>query len=460
MPEPADESTNDLTVRAAVPVEGSAVVTSARFALIVVEGPDAGLSFEVDGALAGPVLVGQSTACGLRLSDRQASRRHASFDLSDRLLRVTDLGSTNGTFVDGVCVVEALLRGGEVVRIGQTSLRVDLETPATPITVSAEDRFGRLLGKSPEMRRLRPLFERLAASDVPVVLEGETGTGKELLAESLHELGPRAAGPFVVFDCTSVTPTLVESELFGHERGAFTGAVSTRKGVFEQATGGTLLIDEIGDLPAALQPKLLRVLERGELRRVGGERTIRVDARVLCATRRNLDREVQAGRFRDDLFHRLAVARVELPPLRRRRGDIAALVHAFCEQMRGSPASIPEPLLRAWEDYAWPGNVRELRNAVARRLALGELATLEASLRPGDASLQAAGATAAGDGVLERIVAGGLPFPEARRRIVDELERRYVEKALAEHDGNVTRAAEASGIARRQFQRVKLRRSR
>jgi two-component system response regulator HydG len=452
---------HEITVENTVPSSSSALTpgatASARFALVVIEGPNPGLSFEVDAARQGSVLVGQSSACTVQLADRQASRRHAAFDLADRQLRVSDLGSTNGTFVNGVSIVEALLQGGEIVRIGQTAFRVDLVTSASMVVVSPSAQFGRLVGSSVEMRRLYPLFERLGANDLPVVIEGETGTGKELLAESLHERGPRASGPFVVFDCTAVAPTLVESELFGHERGAFTGAVGTRRGVFEQADGGTLLIDEIGDMPLALQPKLLRVLERSEVRRVGTERSVPVDVRVLCATRRNLDREVQAGRFRDDLFHRLAVARVELPPLRRRRGDIAVLARALCLQMGASASAIPEALLRSWEDYAWPGNVRELRNAVTRRLALGDLAQLESSLREADVAppSRPAGPVGGGEGALERILAVGYPFPEARRRVIEEFEQRFVERVLAEHGGNVTRAAEASGVARRQLQRVK-----
>ena len=307
------------------------------------------------------------------------------------------------------------------------------------------------------MRRLYPLLERLAISDVPVVIEGETGTGKELVAEALHECGPRAAGPFVVFDCTAVAPTLIESELFGHQRGAFTGAVGDRKGVFEQAHGGTLLIDEIGDLPMALQPKLLRVLERSEVRRVGGESARLVDVRVLAATRRNLDREVQSGRFRDDLFHRLAVTRAVLPPLRRRKGDVVLLARAFAQA--GSGAALPESLLRSWEEYAWPGNVRELRNAVARRIALGELQGWNEAVWDDDAAASSVSLDAVvdGAGVLEGIVSRGLPLNVARQQVLEELERRYVGRVLAEHGGNITRAAAASGIARRQFQRVKRR---
>jgi DNA-binding NtrC family response regulator len=452
-----DDSGDEETLEGTIPLASSSVdpglTPSARFSLVVLDGAHAGASFEIDGSRAGAFLVGQGETCDVRFADPRVSRRHAAFDLEGRSLRLTDLGSTNGTLVNGAQIVEALLRGGEVVRIGHTSIRVDLLVQATMVSVSPAGGFGRLVGSSASMRRLYPLLERLAVSDVPVVIEGETGTGKELLAESLHEKGPRASSPFVVLDCTALTPSLAESELFGHERGAFTGAVSARKGVFEQAHGGTLLIDELGELPASLQPKLLRALERSEVRPVGGSRTVRFDVRVLSATHRNLDAEVQAGRFRADLFHRLAVARIELPALRRRKGDIASLARAFLRQMTPTPPTLAESLLRSWEDYAWPGNVRELRNAVARRLALGELAS---AVEGGRTEEEPQGEPNGADtGVLERIVDLGLSFPAARQRVVEELERRYVEKVLGEHGGNVSRAAAASGIARRQFQRVK-----
>jgi transcriptional regulator with GAF, ATPase, and Fis domain len=263
----------------------------------------------------------------------------------------------------------------------------------------------------------------------------------------LHERGPLASKPFIVFDCTAVPPNLVESELFGHERGAFTGAVMSRKGVFEQADGGTLLIDEIGDLDLALQPKLLRALERSVIRRVGGDRAIRVNVRILAATRRDLDHEVQVGLFRDDLFHRLAVARIELPPLRARHGDILELASHFCRSLGGDPAGLGDELLLRWEDYSWPGNVRELRNAVARHLALGELANHAKSGEHPKPS---------GD-IIERILAMDLPISEARDRVIDEFEQRYLERALARSNGIVTEAAKASGVARRHFQRLRAR---
>lgn len=424
-----------------------ALVPAASYRIIVTAGPDKDATAMLDGSEPSQFLVGQSPTCAFRLRDRQVSRRHLALELSGRRLRLADLGSTNGTLVNGVAVVEAFLRGGETVKVGETSMRVDLATGATTIPISGASSFGRMLGSSSAMRRLYPVCERAALTSVPVVIEGETGTGKEVLAEALHEAGPIASGPFVVFDCTATPPSLVESDLFGHERGAFTGALATRKGVFELAHGGTLLIDEIGDLDAALQPKLLRAIERSEIRRVGGEKSIHVDVRVIAATRRDLDREVQAGRFRDDLFHRLAVARIELPPLRRRRGDIPMLARAFAVQLGAPSNALPEDLLLRWEDYGWPGNVRELRNAVARQIAFGDLAPESSPVIH----------ESAGSGVLEQIVSARLPFSLARKRVLDAFERSFVERVLAEHDGNVLRAAEASGIARRHLQRVKAR---
>jgi transcriptional regulator with GAF, ATPase, and Fis domain len=261
----------------------------------------------------------------------------------------------------------------------------------------------------------------------------------------------------MVFDCTAVPPSLVESELFGHERGAFTGAVNTRKGIFEQAHGGTLFIDEIGDLELSLQPKLLRAIERSEVRRVGGDRWLPVDVRIVAATRRDLDREVQAGRFRDDLFFRLAVARVELPPLRVRRGDVTILAHHFWKQLGGGEGALPFELLRHYEEYAWPGNVRELYNAVARRLALGEMEPPRPPRAAASEPVVGRGGVAAGADFLESVLALNLSLPSARQRVVDELERRYVERIVAAHGGNVSRAAAASGLAHRYFQKIRAR---
>ena len=435
------------------------------FRLLVTSGPDRDLKWTLDPGLPSPLLVGTSPSCGLQLHDPAVSRRHLELEWTGDVLTLTDLGSSNGTRIGPLLVREAMLEGGETVRIGDTAILVERDVASAATGLSKRRSFGRLLGISREMRRLYPLCERLAGSTVPVVLEGETGTGKEVLAEALHEEGPRKNAPFIVFDCTTVAPNLVESELFGHEKGAFTGAIATKKGVFEEADTGTLLIDEIGDLPLDLQAKLLRALERSETRKVGAtSRFTKFDVRVLAATRRDLDREVQAGRFRDDLFHRLAVARIELPPLRRRKGDVAVLVEHMASSMGASLDAIPAEILARWEEAPWPGNVRELRNAVARRLALGELETpppvdLADDTMRDDTSppITTGSAPPASNDLVERVLAERLPLVQAREKLVREFEARYVAFTLAEHGGNVTQAAVASGIARRHFQRVKKR---
>ena len=255
----------------------------------------------------------------------------------------------------------------------------------------------------------------------------------------------------MVFDCSAVHETLAESELFGHERGAFTGALGTRRGLFELAHGGTLFIDELGNLEPSLQPKLLRAVERGEIRRIGGDRFARVDVRIVAATRRDLQHEVAAGRFRDNLFHRLAVARLELPPLRRRSGDVVLLAKHFWELMGGNAMDLDADRLARWEAHSWPGNVRELRNTVARVLALGDgdPSSIEPARdrepRPGDP--------------FEEVLSRGLSLPAARRRIVDEFERRYISRVLDQCGGDTARAAAASGIARRYFNLLRSRSS-
>jgi DNA-binding NtrC family response regulator len=422
-----------------------------HFVLTVASGPDSGRRFAVDPIHAFRILIGQSDACVVKLSDRQVSRRHAALEPKGAVLRLFDLDSTNGTFVDRVRVYEADLNGGELIRVGSTTLRVDEADPEASRALSPATAFGRLIGESPEMRRLYPLCAALSASDVPVILEGETGTGKEALAEALHEEGPRASGPFVVFDCAAVSASLLESELFGHERGAFTGAVSARKGVFEQAHGGTLLIDEIGDLDLSMQPKLLRAIERSEIRRVGGDQWIHVDVRVLAATRRDLDREVEAGRFRDDLFHRLAVTRIELPPLRSRRGDVSVLAMWFWNKLGGDPARLSPDLLHKWEGEKWPGNVRELRNALARQLAIGGLA------QQAHAEGSMASVSPPPPDALDAFAASGLSFPQARDRILEAFTERYVARVLASCGGDIARAAASSGIGRRYFEKLRAR---
>jgi len=428
----------------------------ACFRLTVELGPDEGDVFQVDGAAPSAVLIGTSEACSIRLRDPEVSRRHASVELSRGDLRLRDLNSTNGTTVDGIRAVEVLLRGGEQLKLGATTLRVERDVQSSPVAIPKVAAFGALLGGSLAMRRLYPICQRLAESDVPLVIEGETGTGKEALAEAIHAASPRANGPFVVFDCTAVPDSLIESALFGHEKGAFTGAVSSRPGVFEEAHKGTLLIDEIGDLDKSLQSKLLRAIQKSEVRRLGGQGWVKVDARVIAATRRDLDKEVQAGRFRDDLFFRLAVARIALPPLRERQEDIEALARHFWAMYGGKTGSFPSHLLDRFNSHPWPGNVRELANTIARLVALGDMAEhASLFLQPGAVPKD----DGAGDGgdFIAQVVEQNLTLAEARDHILREFERQYVIHLLDLHGGDATRAAAASGIGERYLRMIRAR---
>ena len=295
------------------------------------------------------------------------------------------------------------------------------------------DGFGALVGASPAMRALFATLQRVAPTDSTVLLEGESGTGKELCARAVHESSPRVKGPFVVLDCAALPPTLAEAELFGHAKGAFTDASGERTGAFERASGGTLFLDELGELPLSLQPKLLRAIQQREVQRIGDAEPRPVDVRIVCATNRDLYAEVKAGRFREDLYYRIAVVCVRLPPLRDRRQDVPVLAAAFAKELGGA---LPSGALSAYEGYAWPGNVRELRNAVERIVAIGA----EAELPP---SLPRAAPAAGTPGAFRE-----LPYKEAREKAIDAFERDYVAALLARHDGNVRRAAEAAGIDR------------
>jgi two-component system, NtrC family, response regulator HydG len=377
------------------------------------------------------------------------SRRHVALDVEGGRVRVSDLGSKNGTRINGVKVIEAWVQGGETIQAGSTLFQLDRQSSGKKVALSPATSWGRMIGASTEMRRLYPLCEKLAQSDVPVIIEGDPGTGKELLAECLHEQGPRANGPFVVLDCTAVPAPLLESELLGYVASARPGATEGRPGVIERAHGGTLLINEVAELDLALQVQLLNILERRSVKRLGSDVATETDFRLLVSTRSDLDREVAAGRFRDELLHRIAVARIELPPLRRRKGDVLLLARHFCQELGGSEQALQQALRLGWDEYAWPGNVRELRSTVARHLALGELAELSVDDEPqGEEPVSV-------DQIIEQALT--LPLGEARQRVVVEFERRYVRRVLDRHSGNVTNAAESAGVARRYFQILKAR---
>jgi transcriptional regulator with GAF, ATPase, and Fis domain len=416
------------------------VVQYRKLQLTVTKGPDAGLTFEAAGA---SVRIGTSPENDLVLSDETVSRRHCEVMLTERGIRVTDAGSTNGVMVGSTWVDDATYSSATQLELGDTTISVVPLSETVAREQLEANGFGDLLGRSTKMRELFADLARISATDLSLLIEGETGTGKELVAESVHQNSLRSTGPFVVFDCSAIAPTLAESELFGHERGAFTGAVAPRAGVFEQADGGTIFLDEIGELPRDLQPKLLRVLEKREVRRLGSSKTIPLNVRLIAATNRNLRSEVKRGEFRQDLYYRVAGAHVYVPPLRDRLDDLPLLAESFLasSQPPRSLTDVPQHVWDMFKAYRWPGNVRELKNAVRRVLVTPERA-LDTDSLP-DLANQAAAALA-----LANASGNVEPLRVARRNAADAFEKRYVEHVLGRSEGNVTRAAAMAEVSR------------
>jgi transcriptional regulator with GAF, ATPase, and Fis domain len=418
-----------------------------RCRIEVIVGPDAGLAKELG---LQSIHIGAGSGCELTLTDPQVSGNHVEIRLDDHGFRLRDLGSTNGTFLGGHRVVEAYLLPGSIVALGDTQLRFVPLSGSVELPLWGESRFVGLIGGSVVMRELFARLARIAATDATVLVTGETGTGKDLVAEAIHESSARGGAAFVVLDCGAIPPTLIESELFGHEKGAFTGATAAQAGAFERADGGTLFLDEIGELPVELQPKLLRVLERKEVRRVGGGQTIRCDVRLVAATNRDLTAAVHDGQFREDLFYRLAVARVHLPPLRERKPDIPLLVDHFLAGLGGG--RLAPHTIDLMTHHDWPGNVRELRNVVERAALLAELPTSTAALQrgaPRRAESQAPGPPAVAAGArLDLAVDLEVPFKQAREAVVVEFERVYVTALLQRHKHNMSAAARDAGLDR------------
>ncbi len=431
--------------------------TSARLRRCRVEimsGADAGLVRDIEASV---IRIGARRGNDVQLSDSKVSGLHCEIRLDDRGYRLRDLDSTNGTYVAGLRINDVYVAPGALIALGGTRLKFDPLGDSVEIELSDTDRFGSMIGRSVKMRELFARLEKLAKSDATVLVTGETGAGKELVAEALHDHSPREKGPFVVLDCGSIPPNLIESELFGHERGAFTGATNSYAGAFERAHGGTVFLDEIGELPLAMQPKLLRVLERKEVRRVGGSKTLEVDLRVVAATNRDLGVEVNRGRFREDLYYRLAVARVHVPPLRERKDDLPLLIeHILSTTPGGELASIAQETIDLMMKHDWPGNVRELRNVIERAVLLAEAPDSEDSLRrtpkaptaePSITVTPSQTATST-DASMTVPVDVTVPFKHAKQNVISEFEKRYISRLLAQHDGNISAAARAAGIDR------------
>lgn len=440
----------------------------------VLSGPDKGLVRELESSC---IRVGARQGNEVQLSDSGVSGLHFEITLDDRGYRLKDLDSTNGTFVAGLRVNDIYIKPETVIQVGETQMRFQPLSESIEIEIASGASFGGMIGESVKMRELFARLEKIAPSDATVLITGETGVGKELVAEAMHEMSPRKDGNFVVLDCGSIPQNLIESELFGHERGAFTGATSAHAGVFERAHKGVVFLDEIGELPLEMQPKLLRVLERKEVRRIGGSKTINVDIRVVAATNRDLGVEVNRGRFREDLYYRLAVARVHVPPLRDRREDIPVLIKHFLEIMPGATSNaLSDDTISLMQRHDWPGNVRELRNVIERAVLLSESPLSKTALRgiggrstgnseatsksqvltsefvpDPNSSGEISQASASGqesDNRMEVVVDTSTPFKLLKQELISEFERRYITQLLDEHDHNISSAARAAGIDR------------
>jgi transcriptional regulator with PAS, ATPase and Fis domain len=405
----------------------------------VVKGPDTGLTYKVDRPA---FIVGSGERADVRLTDHSISREHAKLFLETNGVRVVDEGSKNGTYLGSARLRSALLTQDTTLTLGQTQISVTLDADGLELTLSGSDRFGSAIGITPSMRHVFATLERAAATELTVLLEGESGAGKDLLARAIHDKSSRANGPLMVLDCGAIPPNLIESELFGHERGAFTGADHARRGVFEEADGGTLFLDEIGELPIDMQPKLLRALESREIRPVGGRVSKSINVRVIAATNRRLAEAARLGEFRSDLFYRLAVVRVTVPPLRERHEDILPIARSMLRHLTNDlTADLPEGFASMLMAYHWPGNVRELRNVIERYTVFG--ANLDGLFD------KAAGKVRPADQEL-----ASLSYHEAKQVVLERFEEAYFPAILERAGGVMARAAELAGVARPSFYRM------
>lgn len=433
-------------------------------ALVAVSGLDEGRAVDIATVRCSG---GRSIANDLVLQDSAVAGVHFDIVASDGGYLLRDLDSGTGTYIGDVRIREVYLSPGMVFRVGGTHIRFDLLPEE--VEFAQQHRLDTsLVGVSAAMREIRDGLGKIARSELTCLITGETGAGKELVARAIHEASPRRGKPFVVLDCGSIPRELIESALFGHEKGAFTGAVGLHRGYFEQADGGTLFLDEVGELAIDLQPRLLRVLEEREIKRVGGSRTLGVDVRVLAATNRDLRAEVDAGNFREDLFFRLSVVHVEIPPLRQHRDDIPLLAQHFLDRAgarRATATSFDAGAMDALMAYPWPGNVRELRNVVERAVALCEGPMITRRELPFDSGSARAGQSAGQhppgpvsaspavgqDGPVAfapALFAGGQLFKPAKQRVVDAFEVAYLRALMERNRGNITRSAQEAGLTR------------
>lgn len=410
--------------------------------LVVTQGASTGKTLLVTRAR---VTIGRHTTNDLVLADAKVSATHVELERrSEGRIVLRDLGTTNGTWLGAHRLIECEIGPGALLRMGDSLVRVEIDDRTEPERGSEAARFGGLIGVSSEMRELFATLERVAKSSLTILAQGETGTGKEELARAVHACSSRQDGPFIVLDAATIPPTLTESVLFGHERGAFTGADARHVGTFERAHGGTLFIDEIGELPLDLQPKLLRVLENRRFSRVGGHDVIPVDFRLIAATHRDLRAEIDAHRFREDLYFRLAEARVFLPPLRTRPADIPVLVQHFLHDLSTPEQSITisDDALYSLSVRKWPGNVRELRNVISRAATLCQEGQITVQDLAGE------GFGFRGSEAERNPLDLQGTFAEAKSRAIDRFERAYLDALIRRCGGNLSKASRQADLAR------------
>jgi DNA-binding NtrC family response regulator len=415
------------------------VLSMQRYQLEMTRGPEVGRTWDLDPE---ETSVGKGPDNHISIIDATVSRNHFSLVQRQEGLLVRDLGSTNGTYLDGARVLEAYIRPGMEVRAGEVCLRLKPVNEGVAIQPSGSSAFGNLVGESAPMRKIFALLERVAPTDATVLILGETGTGKGAVARAIHDHGKRADKPFVTIDCGAISQSLIESELFGHEKGSFTGATHQRRGALEMCKGGTLFIDELDDLPLEVQPKLLRALDEREICRVGSSKPLKLDLRVVAATKKDLRVEVAEGRFREDLFFRLSIVTIPLPPLRDRLEDLPLLANGLLEN--GSWDGLPRSFRERLMAYHFPGNVRELRNLLERASYLEGFESLDPTAFPTDLP---------GHPHLDtefRLTADYMkPFKEAKEALIERFEREYLKRLLARNSNKIARAAREAKIDRK-----------
>ncbi len=425
--------------------------------LAITEGPCPKIKYDLGKKKT--IRIGKKKDNDIVIDDATVSRNHSEIEATSDSFLLRDLNSTNGTFINGTKVKEAFLSPGDVITIGNTVMVYQAFDEKVQMEPSKNNFFGEMVGKSKKMRQIFGVLERISPTLATVIIEGETGTGKELVARAIHVNSLRKDKPFVVLDCSAIAPNLIESELFGHVKGSFTGAVKDRRGAFEEANAGTIFLDEIGELTLDLQPKLLRALEQREIKRVGSTQSINLDVRVLCATNRNLRKEVEEGRFREDLYYRLSVVKIQLPPLRERLEDIPLMVERIISQARFNKkpdgsffvSKVEDDALKTLSHYQWPGNVRELANILERGVSFAQDGVLSAS------SLQFVFNESHGEEHTVKTTAtvdSSVPFKEAKQKVVESFEKDYLVDLLKRNNENVSKAAREAKIDRKHLRNL------